>query len=185
MTGSQDIALLGTGLETVAGVGSSLTQAAAMRAQGRYEAERLRQGARFADLEAEDVLRQGDRAASVRAREGDVLEGRMLAAQAAQGIDVSSGSAAHVRESALASSDLDVEAIRMGAYRRAWGVRRDAEELRAAAAAAQSRAKFGSRVTASTAGYRLAKGMLDVSELWPGDYTAPPAGKNMSDPRNR
>lgn len=192
-------ALMGAQLaSTGAGVAGDLTQASAQRAQGRSAMAVAERNARYLNLRARDARERGQRDAAARGREGAALEGRQLAVQGAQGIDPSVGSAAAVRESTQRMTQEDVLTIERNAMLEAWGFEQEGRETLFEGRTQQSAYRNAARTTASTAGFRVARGLFESGALYARDpylvesqrpqrplYVKPPAGKTMSNPRER
>lgn len=183
---------------TGAGVAGDLTQASALRAQGRMAQAVAERNARYIQLRARDATERGHRDAATRGREGAALEARQLAVQAAQGVDPSIGSAAAVRESTERMTQEDVLTIERNAMLEAWGFEQEARETLFEGQAERSAYRNAARTTASTAGYRVARDLAAAGAMYARDphllesgrpkrllYVTPPAGRTMSDPRNR
>lgn len=111
------------------GLGAGLTARSQM-AEGRYAAQAAGANARMAELQAEDALRRGDIEAMRQRQATRGLIGSQRAALAAQGIDLTSGSAMELQEDAAALGAQDAETIRANAWREAWGFRAEATNLR-------------------------------------------------------
>jgi hypothetical protein len=185
-------------VSTGAGVAGDLTQASAQRAQGRSAMAVAERNARYLSLRARDARERGQRDAATRGREGTALEGRQLAVQGAQGIDPSVGSAAAVRGETQRMTQEDVLTIERNAMLEAWGFEQEARETIFEGRVQNSAYRNAARTTASTAGFKVARGLFESGALYARDphlvesqrsqrplYVRPPAGKIMSDPRNR
>jgi hypothetical protein len=96
-------------------------QASAASAQGQYAKAVDYENARLSDLEAKDATDRGQLDAQRQGLATRQAVGSSRAALAAQGVDVSSGSAADVQASESASGALDELTIRNNAAREAWG----------------------------------------------------------------
>lgn len=115
---------------TVSGYQSSQKQAAAASMQGEYTARIDEQNAGIADMQAKDATDRGT-IEEQRQRLGTRQNiGSTRAAQAAQGVDISSGSAADVQASEAGLGELDALTIRNNAARESWGYNVDAANLR-------------------------------------------------------
>jgi hypothetical protein len=115
---------------TVQGFQSSQRQARAASTQGSYTAAIDEQNAALADAQAQDAIARGsvDEGRQRLATRQNI--GATRAAQAASGVDISSGSAADVQASEAGLGELDALTIRNNAAREAWGYNVDAGNLR-------------------------------------------------------
>ena len=111
---------------TVSNVAGYQRQATAASAQGQYIKRVDEQNAKMADAEAQDALDRGELTAQRRGLETRQQIGSTRASQAAQGVDVSSGSAADVQASEAGIGALDEMTIRNNAAREAWGYKVEA-----------------------------------------------------------
>lgn len=96
-------------------------QASASSAAGQYAARVDEQNAKQADAQSADALLRGQAAVQRRGLETRQQIGSTRAAMAAQGVDVSSGSAADVQSSEAAIGKIDETTLRNNAAREAWG----------------------------------------------------------------
>jgi hypothetical protein len=119
---------MGATIALVASVGQTATsfignqrQAAAAKAQGEYESNIDNQNASLADAQAQDALQRGQVDESRQRMATRQNIGSSRAALAAQGVDISSGSAADVQASEAGLGELDALTIRNNAAREAWG----------------------------------------------------------------
>ena len=91
---STEALFLGQG---VANLGGAFIQAEAQRAQTRSSILSLREQQRFAELQAEETIRQGQASESQKRQQTRKLIGSQRVALAAQGIDIQSGSAFQIQ----------------------------------------------------------------------------------------
>lgn len=137
----------------VAGTAGSIFAA---RGQYAYEREILKLNERMALRAAEDALRRGDIEAGAVRRRARAMIGMQQAAFAASGVDPFSGSAAAIQEETAALSEFDRQAIRVAAFREAYGYRTKALEF-----SLQRRlARIGSRQAQSQA---VAEGLANIA----------------------
>jgi hypothetical protein len=111
-----------------ASFGSAYSQAGAMKAQGDYQAKMAELNSEFAELQAADALKRGDRNASSVIKEGDKVAGAQRASLAGQGVDVNFGSARTVQDDTRHSAALDALTVKNNAWREAWGYKMQALE---------------------------------------------------------
>jgi len=158
--GMANLMLALQGLQGTSELASSYGQASAQRAQGRYEAGRLRAGAEFAEMEAEDVTRRGDEAAQERLRQARALISRQRVAAAGQGLDVSAGTPLDIQADTAAAGAVDAETIRLNAFREAWGLRMEAADRRGAARNVRSGSRFAARQTIAGGGLAFGRNVI-------------------------
>lgn len=140
------------------GIFGAFEQAEAIRAQAGYESEALKWNARMAQLEALSAIRAGERESKEHQLAVLGLMGRQRAALAAQGIDISTGTALQLQEDTARAGAIDAAAIRSNAYMAALSKRSQAAAYRTEAAL--RRAAGGYRA----AGLVLTAGLEGVRE---------------------
>jgi hypothetical protein len=86
----------------------------------------------FAKQMAGDVIARGEREAEFATMDLARLRGTQTTALAAQGIDITQGSAAQIAEQTQRFGEQDIEQIRLNAAREAWGIRTQAKLNRTA-----------------------------------------------------
>ena len=146
---------MGATIAIAASVGQAVTgyvggqrQANAAQQQGQYEQKIAEQNATLADQQAQDALTRGSIAESRQRLETRQTIGATRATLAAQGVDISSGSAADVQGSEAGLGELDALTIKNNAAREAWGYNVQAAQERQSgkmAAFAGSQAAAGYR----------------------------------------
>ena len=120
--------------------------------------------AHIAEIGAQSALAAGQKeVASYTMQAGQVM-GKQRAAQAANGVDLSSGSASEVRASTEIIKDIDKQQIETNAVRSAWGYRMNEVEARNAARAARAGAK--AMHPGAVAGATLLTGAGSVAGSW-------------------
>jgi hypothetical protein len=120
------VALFASAFNTVSGVESQQRQASAASASGQYAKRVDEENARQLDFQAQDATERGQVAAQRRGLAGRQELGSSRAALAAQGVDVSSGSAADVQASEAGLTAADEVTLRNNAAREAWGYKVEA-----------------------------------------------------------
>lgn len=124
---------------------NSQRQASAVRREGRYISAVNTANAALADESAEDAIARGW-LAEQRLRTGTHgLAAEQRTMLAAQGLDLSTGSAAEIAENTIALGELDALMIRNNAAREAWGYRVEATNFRQQALLARSSSKAQAR----------------------------------------
>lgn len=185
--------LAGAGVNAAAGAANSYAQSNAMRAQGQHVRQSAEDDALMRELQAKDVERAGGKAAAMKGKETSALIARQRAAAAGQGVDVGSQSVADLGADAAMFGAMDVETIDNNSWKTAWGMRAEAAQTRRAGRNARDAANFDARMTAATGGLQFGRDLLQAGYTYNqfGDapsktkYVKPPAGKNMSNPRDR
>jgi hypothetical protein len=145
------------GAAAAASAASALTQAGAIRSQGRLQEQIARANARFERTRAEQAREQGEFLSRQARRRGRVLTGRQRAAFAGQGVEVSTGSAADIQRQTFEMTALDQLTIQVNAQRRALGFESSATGLEFQGAQARRTAEFQARQTLVTGGLGLVR----------------------------
>ena len=113
-------------------LGSAATLAAerpVIREERRLAEQQLGFNQRIADLQARDVEIRGRKAIEEHSRTIARVSGAQRAALAAQGIDVSSGTALEIQQETAALGAEDLSQIRANIFRDAWGLKAAAAGL--------------------------------------------------------
>jgi hypothetical protein len=126
---------------------SGFLGAGAANAQGRIQQRTAELNAQFAELRARDAIKRGEKEVKRFQQASKQLVGRQRVALAAQGIDVSTGSAREIQEEVATATTEDILEIRNNAWREAFGFRFEAENIRSEGALA--RLQGSSQATAS------------------------------------
>lgn len=140
--------------------------AAGAQAQGNYQGAIFDANANVADQQAADALARGDQAVGQSRAQSRVLTGSQRASQAAEGVDINSGSAAGVQANDAALGELDRMTLAQNAQRESWGYKVEAANDRAQG----NLARMGGRNTA--AGLRnaatgtLLNGAMDLYNVY-------------------
>lgn len=108
----------GAGLASLAG---SYEQAKAQQLQGQWQRQQYDFNQRVAGLQADDATRRGDYAANQVEKKVNQTQGAQRSAAAANGVDVTSGSAAQLQDDTRQAGTQDEMTIRNNAWREAWG----------------------------------------------------------------
>ncbi|MBA4359811.1 MAG: hypothetical protein C0411_03650 [Pseudomonas sp.] len=118
--------------------------------EGAYNSGMLKQNAAFKDQTAQETLNAGDTSADwQRVRAGQAV-GTQRSAQAANGIDVNSGSAAQLQDDTAMLGELDALTIQNNAAREAYGYKTQAQQDRSNAQQVLTNA--GNKATGSILG---------------------------------
>lgn len=113
--------LIATGLSTAMGAVGAISSAEAQSQAASYQAQIARNNAQLATENAHWATESGETQAAQQQMKTRAEVGSIEAAQAANGLDVNSGSAVDVRSSANSLGNLDALTIRSNAARQAYG----------------------------------------------------------------
>lgn len=105
------------------GIGSGYSQYVLQQAQGEFQKSQFLINRKILNLQAADVLEQGEEAVATHRGEVNKLLSAQKASYASQGIDVTSGVAREVAESTKLLAALDQIKIKNNAWQEAWGLR--------------------------------------------------------------
>ncbi len=142
--------------QSVTAAASAYAQSNSIRGQGEYESSAFNINASFAEMQAEDALKQGEKAAKNLKKQVKLTIGAQRANMAAQGIELDSGSALEIQEDTAVMGELDALTIKNNAYREAWGFKVQAEDFRSRAQYSEWAARNNSRNTLLTGGLQSA-----------------------------
>jgi hypothetical protein len=146
-----------SGIQAGAGAVSAYSQSNAIREQGNYQKQVANDNALMLELQAKEVEKQGGRAAALRGKETQALIARQRAAAAGQGVGLESQSVLDMTSDSSMMGALDVESINNDTWRKAWGIRSEASQMRRAGKHANQAAKHESRQTAATGGLQFGR----------------------------
>lgn len=132
------------------GLYGSAQQARAMRKQGDYQKDMSDFNSDIAKIQARDAIYRGDKEAKQYLKKASTTIGSQRAALAAQGVDVSSGSALDIQEETAGQGALGALTIRNNAWREAWGYKVQAETYSKQGFLAREAAQSGARSTMLT-----------------------------------
>lgn len=120
------------------GAAGSYYSAKSSKYQLQSEATMAELNANLAELSAQSALAAGQKEAARYTMDAGQVKGKQRASQAANGVDLSVGSAAEVRASTDIITEIDKQQIETNAIRSAWGYRVSAVDARNAARAARA-----------------------------------------------
>lgn len=110
---------------------SSISQAEAQRAQGSYQRQQGYLNAQLLEEQAQDATERGRADAATSRRQTNATAASQKVALAAQGLDLSEGSAVETIEQTRAVGAVEQMNIKTNAWREAWGFRTQAINERA------------------------------------------------------
>lgn len=154
--------LLSQGIGLAGSVFGSFYSAKSQKIQARLQADLAEHNARMAEMGARQALFSGQRQAAARSLQAGQLLSAQKAAQAANGVDLSVGSAAELRAGTEIFKEADVNQIEANALMQAWGYRTQAADYRAQAGMARA----SSPSPALAAGATLLTGAGSVADSW-------------------
>lgn len=125
---SNSLQALSYGIQGTAALGTAWEQASALEAQGDFQLAMSRINQSFANMQADEVINQGNAAAHQIQKRGKKIVGSQRAAAAAQGLDVndSQGSAGELIDDSELATANDVATARSNAWMSAWGIKTQA-----------------------------------------------------------
>lgn len=145
---------LGPVVMGLSGVGSAISQAQAMRAQGAYQKSISEINARRGRMRAEDAVVRGHSDATAVRRQANKVKSEQRAAAAAQGQDPNSGDFADLQLETDLAANQDMRTIETNAWREAFGHESEAANATAAGRFADMTAQQEARTTVLTGGMR-------------------------------
>lgn len=169
--GSAAAAGVGFGsLGTILQLGGALVGGLSQMANARASARAATRSAQYADEAAREALESGKQESDLRQRAGAKLMGQNAVAAAANGMDVTSGSALDMLEDTHSSVNQDAFRIRTNAWRESKALSQQAANYRAEAASANSAARFAPIQTVLGAGARVFDrwGQYQAGQIYPG-----------------
>lgn len=146
-----------TGAIAALQLGSAYSESQAEIQQGKYQKTMLDINSRFADLQAQDAIKRGDKQAQRYNRQVSQMIGQQRAGYASQGVDVSSGTALSVQQDTGDIGAEDVMTIRNNAWREAWGFKAEAINSSSKGRMARIGSRFRSGNTLITGGLQAAQ----------------------------
>ena len=145
------------GVQGLTQIGSSYAESRAIKAQSRYESQQLEFNSKLADIQARQVEQKGKEEATQYKTQVKQLIGRQRTALAAQGIDVSSGSALDLQTETAQLGALDALQIRTNAFREATGYRIQSIDYSSQAEMTRLAGKHKAKSTLLTGGLKAAQ----------------------------
>lgn len=137
-------------------IAGSISEASSMRMQAKYEEQQAESQARLNEIKAKEAERIGEKEANQVRNKARQVQGAQRASMAAQGLDVSSGSAFDLQDETARFGEEDMLTVKNNAYRQAWGYRVEADQMRAQAQFNKKMAKYNSISTLLTGGMQAA-----------------------------
>lgn len=184
--------LAAQGTQAVAGAANTYQSVMAQRAEGKFAKQAAYDEAAMAEVQAKDVAANAEREQALRGlRTRDIIAAQRAAA-AGRGVDVNSQSVMDLNADEAMWGAMDTETLKNNAWRQVFGLQSEATNLRRAGKNAKQSANANARMTAATGGLQFGRDVMNGGYQYSqfrdgkgGKTYGPPAGKNMSDPRNR
>jgi hypothetical protein len=178
---SDSLSALSTGIGGIAAFGTAWEQASALRSQGEFQLAMARINQKFSDMEADQVIRQGNYQAHEVRKRGEKIAGSQRAAAAAQGIDVNDaqGSAAALVDDTKLAEANDVARAHTNAWMQAWGIKTQARLNVDSAEANKAGANFAANQTLLTGGLKLAASALKTGSIYARGSKTPDTGGTL------
>jgi hypothetical protein len=126
------------------------------KAQADYQNKMSFINSQFAEMQARDAINRGEIKAGEVRKAGKQVVGAQKAALAAQGIDISSGSALEIQQDTDRLNQLDAMQVRNNAWREAWGYKVEASQATAQGQMAMIAGKAKAKSTLMTGGMTAA-----------------------------
>lgn len=159
--------------------GANLQQGRWDEFRANYEAGQNEANARLARIQTEDAYRRGEELAIKQQRKSGIIQGQQRLAMGAQGIDLSTGTAAQlVDETSMLSSE-DERTIKNNAWREAWGYRVNAQQYDSQASMKRHEARARRGNTLLTAGLSAIGPITDSADYL---YKAVKSNKRKENP---
>lgn len=130
----------------------AIAQANAIRAKGKFEESQLQSNAAELESAAAQAKEIGNEDAADVLQQARELEGTQRAQLAASGVDISTGSAAQVLDQTIAFGIEDAKTVKTNAYRQAFGLQRQAVNVRAEQRQTRISRKFKQRISLISGG---------------------------------
>lgn len=167
MAAASTIALLTLAAANTAGaVIGQRKQAKLIEQQGDYEAMLFGRNAAYAEEQAKDALARGLEVESDIKRDARQLQGAQRAALAAQGVNLDTGSAAHVQDNDARLAEADRRKVRTNAAREALGFTRQAEDYRMQGDWARDSSRSQARALRNQSAVTLLTGAADMARSY-------------------
>lgn len=150
------------GVTAAIAVGGAYLQSENAKTQAKYNSAIANANARLLDMQGDRANEKGARDASAYGKQLNKITGTQRTAFAAQGVDISSGSAAEVVQDTATIGAQDMMTIKNNAALEAWGFKTQAIDMRAKGEMgeiAASNAFKNSLVTGGLQAYQASGGM--------------------------
>jgi len=145
-----------TGLQT-------FSQYNAVKSQGEYQKNVYETNARFANVQAEDAIRRGDKNSESHLKQVRALIGGQRATLAAQNVEIDSGSPLAVQMDTAGIGALDALEIRNNAWRESWGFKVQSADFQSKARFAMLEARNKANNTLLTGGLQALNSGLNMA----------------------
>jgi len=127
-------------------------QADALKRQSAFEAKQMEFNAQLTDIRREEVGEQRDKDIVRRESQIKQMIGSQKSSMAASGIELDSELAEQIESDSLRTGAEDVQMIKNNAWKQAWGLEMEAQDLRSQAGFTRLGGKQRARQTLTTGG---------------------------------
>lgn len=156
----ENLELLGSITGAAGSFFGARSDASSIRQESEFRAQQLETNSRLARIQARSAAQRGKRESEEELKITKLLVGRQRANLAAQGIDVSGGSALDLQLETAEFGAVDALIIRNNAFREEAGFRIESEDLRSQAEFSRVGGKKRATRTLATGGIQAAKGLI-------------------------
>jgi hypothetical protein len=116
----------------------AVTKGIADKSAADASADAQRRNAIISEEAASQALQKGEEDVGRIQMQGEAVKGAQRAGYGAAGVDVNLGSAARTQEDTSALTEMDKQTARNNAQREAWGLEKQADNMRSSAGATES-----------------------------------------------
>lgn len=160
---------------------SAYSQAEASKSQAEFTASQYEANQKFANASADDSIRRGDAASSLRHRTTRQQIGAQRAASAASGVDANFGSAVELQEDTRFAGEMDELTIKNNAWREANGFKVQAASLGAQAGMTRLAGQNQYRNTLITGGLQAASYGMQAAGKYRANNGPAPKSSGIND----
>jgi len=176
------------GLQAIAGLGNSYSQASAIRGQSAYESQGNLTNAEWARIQATGAEKRGEFQSQQLLQQARQMIGQQRVSAAAQGVDVNTGSVADLQEQTAGLAAADAEQLKTNAFLEALGYRSQASSMTSRAKMARVAGKHAATSSLLTGGLNFLRAGAQtgymMNNLYPAQAQAAPgavAGGNAGE----
>lgn len=121
--------VVGSLLQAGSALNASNQQVQALKDQANYRAMVLATNRKIAQFQAAEAIEAGDKEANRIRKIRDKVLGAQKVSLAAQGLDITSGTALDLQNETEMFSELDIQTAKNNAWKEAWGIKVKAEQM--------------------------------------------------------
>ena len=160
------IGIIASVASAAVGAMGAMQQANAAAASANYQAQVNQNNAILADRAAEDARKRGDAELAEHRRKVAQMQGKQVAAMAANGVDITSGSPLNILADTAQMGELDAATITNNAEREALGYEAQGMNFRAESQLNRANAKSAKTASYISAAGTVVSGVGQVSDKW-------------------